>query len=383
VSSNGSTNVVGMADRLGRVPPAEADALSAADVMPNNRPAAARDDLRLFTIGDLASLPRPSWLVQDLLPASALAVLYGRSGVGKSFLALDFALCVASGAAWFGQRVKQGAVVYIAAEGLSGLALRIDAWVHERTLAAPQAIRFVGRAVNFLDSDDLHRARAAIERLNPAPSLVVVDTLARSMVGGDENAARDIGLFVRACDVLRAPSAAMLVVHHTGRDGGDERGSSALRGAADVMLAVKPDGANLRLECTKAKDAEPCGPWRLHLQPVRASCVLSLGTRPGVLAPTEVRILERVAAAFGTQWAAGAAFREAAGAAKSSYFRSLRTLIDAGYVTAEDASRRPRYRVTDSGRRRVSPSPKARQETPPASSAVSPSKGTAGPGRSR
>ena len=103
--------------------------------------------------------------------------------------------------------------------------------------------------------------------------------MARSMIGGDENAARDVGMFIAAADELcKASGAARLIVHHTGKNGEDERGSSALRGAADLMAALKPDGAGLRLECVKAKDSEPFEPWNLHLEPLADSCHIGLGS---------------------------------------------------------------------------------------------------------
>lgn len=343
--------------------------------------AIANREIELLSIADLATLPEPSWLVEDLLPAAGFSVLFGPSGTGKSFLALDWSLCVAAGLQWYGQDVNRGGVVYIAAEGVAGLYRRISAWLHARHQDAPDTIRFLGSAINFLEPVQLQRAKTAIGQLDQAPALIVVDTMARSMTGGDENAARDVGQFIHAVDQLRAAhGAAALIVHHTGKDGEDERGSSALRAAADAMLALKPDGASLRLDSVKAKDSEPFEPWKLHLRSTLESCVIGCGTRTGVLAPSEVQILERVSAAFGTHWATGTAFRDAAGATKSTYHRSLKALLDAELVAAEDDSRRPRYRVTDDGLARVSSSPTESHGTRPASPTQSPLYGTVGLG---
>ena len=57
--------------------------------------------------------------------------------------ALDWALCIAAGATWHGQQTEPGAVVYIAAEGVTGLYRRIQAWTHARNLEPPDRIRFV------------------------------------------------------------------------------------------------------------------------------------------------------------------------------------------------------------------------------------------------
>jgi hypothetical protein len=61
------------------------------------------------------------WLIKGLLPAQGLALLYGHPGSGKTFLALDFSGHVAMGWDWHGRKVKQGLVVYVAAEGQRGL----------------------------------------------------------------------------------------------------------------------------------------------------------------------------------------------------------------------------------------------------------------------
>jgi hypothetical protein len=68
------------------------------------------------------------------------------------------------------------------------------------------------------------------------------------------------------------------VVHHAGKDGKDERGSSALRGAADLMVKTQRDGNSprLTLACDKAKDFEPWDALTLERELVGSSCVLSL-----------------------------------------------------------------------------------------------------------
>ncbi len=87
----------------------------------------------LLSAAELAALPPPSWLIDGMVPAGGLNVLYGASGAGKSFLGLDFALCTATGLAWWGRDVAQGGVAFIAAEGVAGLSARVDAWTQERS----------------------------------------------------------------------------------------------------------------------------------------------------------------------------------------------------------------------------------------------------------
>lgn len=335
--------------------------------------------LRLLSIADLAELPEPTWVVDEMLP-TGLNVLFGPSNVGKSFLGLDWSLCVAAGIPWYGQGTDPGWVVYIAAEGVSGLYRRVEAWAHARSQPFPERIRFIPNAVNLLDESDTLLAARAIAQMPEPPKLIVTDTMARTMVGGDENAAKDVGRFIAAVDELSRPyNAARLVIHHTGKDGEDERGSSALRGAADAMLALKPDGAGIRLECVKQKDAAAFEPWRLHLEPTLESCVLRYGTNSAALAPTERLILERVSEAFGTNYTTSTAIKEAADVARSSYHRCIKSLVDRGFLEPENDQRNPRYRLTEDGAQQLVPtSPSESHETRSASPTGSPLYGTVG-----
>ena len=58
--------------------------------------------------------------------------------------------------------------------------------------------------------------------------LPIFGLLARVAVGKDENSARDMGEIVAAAEALRRSfDASILLIHHTRKDGGSERGSSA------------------------------------------------------------------------------------------------------------------------------------------------------------
>lgn len=60
-------------------------------------------------------LPQIKWIVPDLLPAG-LTILAGSPKSGKSWLALDLALSVASGAEVLDQVTRAGSVIYYALE---------------------------------------------------------------------------------------------------------------------------------------------------------------------------------------------------------------------------------------------------------------------------
>ncbi len=218
---------------------------------------------KLLHANDLSKLPAKEWLIDGELPANELACLFGASEGGKSFLALSYALSMA----------QQHNVVYIAAEGASGYAERIKAWcIHQRMSTGN--LYFWPQAVALLQESAVSEFVTEIAHLRPA--LIVVDTVAWCLVGGDENSSKDMMLFVTACErIRRETSATVLLVHHTGKSG-DYRGSSALKGAMDVMIELKNDDGLITVSCAKMKDAPDFERRKLRLMPVQgtASCVL-------------------------------------------------------------------------------------------------------------
>ena len=53
--------------------------------------------LRLFTLEELEQLPEEEWLIDGILERGNFTCLYGPPGHGKSFLALDWSLHLATG----------------------------------------------------------------------------------------------------------------------------------------------------------------------------------------------------------------------------------------------------------------------------------------------
>src|SRR5690606_9825239 len=146
----------------------------------------------LRTTEQILDLPPPEWLIGNYLVKNSLALLYGPSGCGKTFLSLDWALHVATGSYWHGNQVDGGSVLYIAAEGVAGIGKRAKAWMdHHRfyDLGKYHPIHWLPEAVNIAEPASVWGLIEVVEELQPA--LIVIDTLARSIVGADENSAKD------------------------------------------------------------------------------------------------------------------------------------------------------------------------------------------------
>src|SRR6185503_12980305 len=86
--------------------------------------------------------------------------------------------------------------------------------------------------------------------------LIVVDTLARAIAGDDENSAQDMAAFIgRVSSIARETGAAVLVVHHPGKDDArGMRGSTALFAACDAVIKITANGDLREVATEKVKD---------------------------------------------------------------------------------------------------------------------------------
>lgn len=322
----------------------------------------------LLSLAEFLALLPPAWLVDGWLVEGGFGCLYGEPGVGKSFVALDLAMRVATGGRWVGTELQRGPVVYVLAEGDGMFGQRTSAWCLKNGAQSEEVDLWLRRDVVNLavpsDVEDLVTQLAGI-----APVLVVFDTLARCMPGGDENSAKDMGRVIGALDLIRTVTgAAVLVVHHTGKRGAGERGSSALRGGADVMIKLVKQGERLRLEADKVKDSAPPDPLALRLVPMAGSLVVEgdgkgghadSGTAPrSAQEIRDLKVLAVLKSEFGRKGTTAAKWERAAnqthGTSSSAFYRTRQFLLDAGLAANPQQGRRgTHYRLTPAGREAV------------------------------
>jgi hypothetical protein len=223
----------------------------------------------------IEELPPPAWRVVNHVPEGGLCVVYAPPESFKTFWSLALAFCVATGRDFFGQSVVRGLVVYVACEGASGMPVRVGAWKHSNEWYERAGVFFLTQPVQLLEQSAIDDFLTALSTLDEAPALIVFDTLHRCMAGGDENSARDMGVAIQAIDEIRRVTAsAVVVIHHTGKSGESERGSTALRGAADSMISLKREQSRLTVDCAKMKDSPHFTPYSLELIAVQESCSL-------------------------------------------------------------------------------------------------------------
>lgn len=198
-------------------------------------------------------------LVDGVINQGTFALVYGKPGAAKTFNMIDMGVSIAMGKPWAGQyQTSRGAVFYIAAEGGTGIHQRVTAALDHHDAPQDTPFYLMPASVDFVTSNEDAKviaklANKAAERSGHPLRMVVIDTVNRSMGGGDENSAVDMGKFIANVDLLRSATGATVVaIHHTGKDENrGARGHSSLLGALDTEILVKSNG---QIESTKQRD---------------------------------------------------------------------------------------------------------------------------------
>lgn len=243
---------------------------------------------RLLTGEQLDDVPPLVPIVDGMLYRDSLARINGLPGQGKSFLALDIGACVATGRPWHGRAVQRAAVLYMVAEGLSGVRARKRAW-EERYGSVGADLRFYAGAEQIAGEDWEIFTALCVEL---GAGLVVVDTQARATAGRNENLPADMGPVVAGLDGLRvATGACVLLIHHKSKNGEGGRGTNAVEGAMQSEFDCSKTGPTVTLRTTRQKDSDASLRLALTLAPVGESAVLVL---PGEVGPNEETSLREI-----------------------------------------------------------------------------------------
>lgn len=349
-----------------------------------------RREPRAYKLEELLSLPTPEFLIKGIIQRNSLSVLYGSPGSGKTFIALDMALHIATGRPWCDMETQYGQVIYVAAEGYMSVLDRVRAWCKFYQCEPPENMlmvidpidlmgewqsleEFLTHIVGSAESEVAIRDEYGdIVDTQPAPpvQLIVFDTLARCAYNADENSAQDMGKIVRWLDMLRDKDStgldtAVMVLHHSAKHFAHERGSGALRGAADTMLFSKKSPEGPMLCCSKQKSAREFEPIPFTLANLsEEEAVLVHREKVDLIAPervgpalvktvklghTQLRVLRAIAENAGPEGIAPVELARIVGCDMPQMVRIKSALVRYGYISAEFGSRL--YKLTSPGLR--------------------------------
>lgn len=173
------------------------------------------------------------WLVDRLIPKGAITILFGKGGIGKTWLSLDIARCVGNGDPFHGYLTTKTSVVFIDFE--NPLAV-----LNSRTqkLGNSENVYFWRANNEKLKAPKLDSQSWELYKSLPQGALLIFDTL-RASQSKDENASNDMGLVMGRLKELRDMGFTVILLHHTAKNSDKvAKGSTAIVDLADHILGL-------------------------------------------------------------------------------------------------------------------------------------------------
>jgi len=225
--------------------------------------------------------PPLEYLVDQLLPAPCLAIVYGGPGSLKSMILADLAVCVAGGIRWLEPMAAdslppgatfatiQAPVLWIDFDnGARRTDIRIGALLRAHNLDASTPMHYVSMPTPHLDASKMaHISHLAALIGRGGYKLVIVDNLGLITGDTEENNAEMANVMGHLRRLSEETGAAIVLIHHQRKSaaGGDSngvrkgeslRGHSSIEAALDLALLVerKPGEDSIAILPTKVRD---------------------------------------------------------------------------------------------------------------------------------
>lgn len=214
--------------------------------------------------------PEQQWLVDGIVPASAITMISGSPGTFKTYTILHLAICLASGEKLFHQfATRQSGVLVIDEDN--------EEWLrHSRLkqlgMSRSLPIYFTPRKGFSLDDETIDNVILSCKTYGIR--LVIIDCLAR-IHSSDENKSGDMSEAFKRLKRFSEKDIAVVITHHNNKKGAsDDAGlSGAMRGSSDIFastdthLAVtRPSKHLLRFVQTKQRYAEELDPFKVSVE---------------------------------------------------------------------------------------------------------------------
>jgi hypothetical protein len=207
------------------------------------------------------------WIVEDLLPRSALTVLAGERGSYKSFACLDLAARVAVGYPFAGHKTVATPVLYLDRENGAQIINARKTFLGIGDTSSDDGLSYWG---TWMPEDPCslndERLIATAEKRKP---VIIFDSLIRFAQGKDENSADAMAKVTELFRRLTKVGASVLVIAHKS----DKPGSSPYRGSSEILAGcdvgwslTKEPGHSVKWSCIKNRFREEAF-FKFQLQP--------------------------------------------------------------------------------------------------------------------
>ena len=263
---------------------------------------APRDPLQIAMVDAIEAALDQRSVVQDLIMPGTVSAILGSSGSGKTHVALDLTAAITSPWDWRGLKTSHGSCLYVALEGAHGLRNRVAALRARGLIQSGAPLGIVSAPISLCAGNegalDIAEAGRRLEReTGHVLRMIVIDTLARAMAGGDENSGADMGAAIANLDRIRdITRAAVVVVHHVGKDTTKgARGHSSFRAALDTEIVIDGLSGLRTITITKQRDLPIVPAMSFNLETVELGvdadgrAVTSCIVQHEGLAPTQPR----------------------------------------------------------------------------------------------
>lgn len=235
-----------------------------------------------YTFAEMLEMPPKNWLMDQVFGARDIGMIYGPPGCGKTFVVIDMIMSLCAGSRLANRFDVQRClcVAYCAGEGIGGLPSRFSAIAKHYSINSLHNFTFYTSPPQLYDDNAITtinrfcnewKARQLGKDTEPL-DVLIIDTLHTATTSADENSAQHMGKVLSSCRLAANDlGCAVILVHHTNKNGAIERGSSSLRGAMDFMIKIeKPSETTTTrsvMSCSKLKDGEQWADQSFNLCP--------------------------------------------------------------------------------------------------------------------
>ncbi len=182
-------------------------------------------------------VPETQWLVEDLIPEHGIIGLIAKPKTGKTFFALQIALCIAAGVPLLGMPTVRSRVLYVDEEtGRATMQERLTKMLEDERFQGHETAGNLNIATwGGFSLADPERLRAEIEATGA--QIVILDSF-RRLFPGEENDSKEVSAAFGVLARMRADlGCAFLFIHHSRKNVEGTDWSDAARGSGDFLAA--------------------------------------------------------------------------------------------------------------------------------------------------